>query len=322
MERRKVRVRLIGAITAAFLIVGGVALADTTQTDGDIVTPSQQSLDFGTVCANDSKTVSVQTWARTAGRGGANNNNNWDNSALLTASVGAPSVDGTSTATGTTLAPTLPTAPGNQIQLPSDWLTFGNGIDSAKITGSVELNAGGTPGTFTGTIPYTLTGSGYLPPNATLGTLARVGNLSFSAMIEDCVNYVTNGFRSPVLTGDWNKARAGQSASLRWNLWENTRSMATEVIDPELNGDSYSISSVKVTCPTMTDPTEDLQDADDAGKSGLRYDYDAVVDDASGQNVFVWQTNKNWDKTCRKLTIKYDSSDSDPPLVAFFDFRK
>lgn len=128
--------------------------------------------------------------------------------------------------------------------------------------------------------------------------------------------YVFTGFYAPVDLV--NKAKAGQGVPLKWNLYEGSAAAENEVIDPVIGADSYALRSRPVDCDVFSG-LGDTVPSDDAGKSELRYDYIDGLEDAAGQNVFVWKTNKQWAGTCREVLVSYDGSD---PLSAIFSFTR
>ena len=131
------------------------------------------------------------------------------------------------------------------------------------------------------------------------------GRYTDSAQISvtrNCVSYTFTGFHGGV--DPENVAKAGQAISLRWNLYNGTVAPGNEVIDPMINAGHYSLSSTKISC-TLVGTGDAVPTADDAGSSGLRYDYISGLTDAAGQNVFVWKTLKDWANTCRRFDVTY-----------------
>jgi hypothetical protein len=126
------------------------------------------------------------------------------------------------------------------------------------------------------------------------------------------------GFAAPVDPD--NVVKAGQKIVLKWNLYSGTESAANEVIDPTIGAGRYSLSSTPITCGDVPPSADTLPVADDAGNSGLHYDYFGTpTATANGQNAFVWSTLKSWAGGCRRFTVSYAGVAA---LSADFKFTK
>jgi hypothetical protein len=130
-------------------------------------------------------------------------------------------------------------------------------------------------------------------------------------------DYTFLGFYEPVKSNDLqvaNKVKAGQGVALKWNLYDGDVEKGSEITDL----DDYSVKSVNVACAAQTGtPTVDDDPAATAGYSGLRYDEIADLDDAHGQTIFVWKTNRNWANTCREFVVEYDGEELHRALFEF-----
>ncbi len=125
------------------------------------------------------------------------------------------------------------------------------------------------------------------------------------------------GFYEPVKSNDpqiANKVRAGQGVALKWNLYLG---------DPEKDNeitvlDGYALKSFGVECPTGAGAATVTDDpAVAAGSSDLRYDEIDGLDDAYGQTIFVWKTNRNWASSCREFVVSYDGEEVHRALFEF-----
>jgi Tfp pilus assembly protein PilX len=125
-----------------------------------------------------------------------------------------------------------------------------------------------------------------------------------------CVTFT--GFYSPVDPS--NVAKAGQGVSLKWNAYNGSVALANELTSTA----GFMLSSAKVPCDLLG-AGDAVPAADDAGTSGLRYDYFATpTANAQGQFVFVWKTLKDWANSCRVFKVTNGGAE----LTAMFRFTR
>jgi hypothetical protein len=121
------------------------------------------------------------------------------------------------------------------------------------------------------------------------------------------------GFYSPVDPN--NVAKAGQGVPFKWNAYNGA---AISVADEITSTSGFVVSSMKVSCELLGSG-DAVPAADDAGASGIRYDFFATpTATAQGQFVFVWKTLKDWANTCRVFKVSHSGVE----LTAFFRFTR
>ncbi|HEX7085876.1 MAG TPA: Ig-like domain-containing protein [Vicinamibacterales bacterium] len=154
--------------------------------------------------------------------------------------------------------------------------------------------------------------NGALVDTSTVGSHAftvtatdKAGNTAFVTHSYG-VNYVFNGFFSPVLNGAWNVVNAGRAIPLKWQL---TDALGSPILDL---GTVDSITYYQVPCAGegIANPIEGL--ADDAGASDLRI--------TGTEYHFNWKTAKDFANKCFELRVTLD--DGSAPHVAKFKFAK
>jgi K319L-like, PKD domain len=134
----------LGAVLT--LAVGGNALADNVEADGDGVVPvGNNSMVFGNVNCGVATSRSAQIAIT---RLGNVNNNVFNNSAVVTIGV--------TTVTGAGLSAD---APASTITLPSNWRSLANNSLSGAVSSLVTVNSS-SPGASSGSVTYTATGLG------------------------------------------------------------------------------------------------------------------------------------------------------------------
>ncbi|HET7173657.1 MAG TPA: PxKF domain-containing protein [Nocardioidaceae bacterium] len=144
------------------------ALADNAVADGDDATPvAANGLSLGTVCINSS--THEQALVAVSRNGSATGTNTFANSAQLTVSVQSASGSGLSAAMDTT-----------SIGLPSSWTTLTNNTMSDPVSSTVNFVAGSSPGSFSGTVVYAVSGR-----NTSGTAISRTGQLAVSATVSD-----------------------------------------------------------------------------------------------------------------------------------------
>jgi hypothetical protein len=111
---------------------------------------------------------------------------------------------------------------------------------------------------------------------------------------------VFTGFYDPV--GESNLVKAGQGVPFKWNAYVNEVSLDNEITDTT----GWTVNSATLVCAGLGE-SDVLPYADDAGQSGLRYDwFDVPTETQHGQFVFAWKTLKAWANSCRTFQILYN----------------
>jgi phosphatidylglycerophosphate synthase len=120
------------------------------------------------------------------------------------------------------------------------------------------------------------------------------------------VNYVFNGFFTPVLNGVWNVVNAGRAIPLKWQLTDAAGSFVLDLATVQ------SIYYLQVGCSseTISVPIEGY--ADDAGASELRI--------VGTDYQFNWKTQKSFANKCFELRLTLN--DGSPQRTAKFKFSK
>jgi hypothetical protein len=149
--------------------------------------------------------------------------------------------------------------------------------------------------------------------------LAAFEDLRFATYVGgSAYSFGGTGFAAPIDPD--NVVKAGQKIALKWNLYSGAATAANEVIDPTIGAGHYSLSSAPISCGDVPPSADTVPVADDAGNSGLHYDYYATpTATANGQNAFVWSTLKSWAGGCRRFTVAYSGVAT---LSADFKFTK
>ncbi len=167
-----------------------------------------------------------------------------------------------------------------------------SGIASVKVNGNVASYTSATNG-FSYNGLALACGANLIGAVAT--DVAGRTNSDSVTVTRSCVTFT--GFYSPVDPS--NVAKAGQGVSLKWNAYSGAISLANEMTSTA----GFTLSSAKVPCD-LVGTGDAVPTADDAGTSGLRYDYFAApTANAQGQFVFVWKTLKDWANTCRVFKV-------------------
>lgn len=167
--RRTFRLTAMAAAAVVLMVATTEsALADNAVADGDDATPvAANGLSLGTVCINSS--TQEQALVAVSRNGGAAGTNTFANGAQLTVSVQSASGSGLSAAMDQT-----------SIGLPSDWTTLANNTMSDPVSSTVTFVAGSSPGAFSGSVTYAVSGQ-----NTSGATITRTGSLAVSATVSD-----------------------------------------------------------------------------------------------------------------------------------------
>jgi hypothetical protein len=273
--------KLVSALIAAVVIVGGVAHAAEIDSSASLSTnallPTEVSI--------GSNAFTIRLWAT--------GNLPSAQSATVT-TVYNMATDGTITAGATTA----------QVAFASQ--NYGDGTnqacagdtppagckDNPHVVNATLNVASGTANGTTGVLTVQMTGATGLSADLT----PAQGQVKVVTQ-----SFVFDGFYRPV--DEVNTVKAGQGVALKWNLLDGSAKVEDEAA-------KFSLSSKPLSPCTLTggDNSEPL--ANDAGTSAIRWD------DSEKQYVFVWKTNKSWASSCRTLELSYDGQ-----LIGSADFR-
>jgi hypothetical protein len=113
------------------------------------------------------------------------------------------------------------------------------------------------------------------------------GNSATTLVSYTVLPWTLNGFLQPVDMGEYNRAKAGSTVPLKFQIFAGP----TELTDV---ADVAGFDHAQITCDTAV-PTEDIEETTTGGTS-LRYD------DADGQFVYNWQTPNNAG-SCYRVTM-------------------
>ena len=173
-------------------------------------------------------------------------------------------------------------------------------VNASALATDATLGTGTAEGTWSQSGVALQCGSNTIKATAT-DAAGRTKDSTQIGVTRTCVTYTFTGFYGGV--DPENVAKAGQSISLRWNLYNGAIALANEITSTA----GYELSSTKISC-ALVGTGDAVPTADDAGASGLRYDTFATpTANANGQYVFVWKTLKDWANTCRRFDVKYGS---------------
>jgi len=211
-----------------------------------------------------------------------------------------PSVEITSPVDGFTTSASSVAVSGTASDTPS-------GVAGVTVNG-VAASFDSGAGTFSSSVDL-VCGANTITAEAT-DVAGRTGSDSIS-VTRTCVTLT--GFYSPVDPN--NIAKAGQGVPFKWNAYNGAvPSLADEITSTS----GFVVSSMKVSCELLG-TGDAVPAADDAGASGIRYDYFATpTATAQGQFVFVWKTLKDWANTCRVFKVSHSGVE----LTAFFRFTR
>lgn len=119
------------------------------------------------------------------------------------------------------------------------------------------------------------------------------------------VQYAFKGFFSPIRMGKENKANAGRTIPVKWQL---------KTADGKPVSDKNSFVAVKtypVDCVTLTGDPAATTVEKFPGKSGLRYQ-------GSGKWMFNWKTDKAYKATCRMMFVEFTGGQKSPEVLFRF----
>ena len=197
--------RLAALVLVLMLALPWVAFADNLVPDGDNTVPvNPNDLNFGTVCANT--VVSRDILLAISRNGNYPSTNVFGKGTSVTVTHGST-------------PPGLTVTGGGTIQLPNDWDVMAMNTMSGTVSSTVTLSVA-TAGSFSGSVPYTATGTSSKDSNP----LTRDATLNVTASIVNCTPSDTT---PPVITPNV----AGTLGSNGWYTSDVTVSWT--VSDPE-----------------------------------------------------------------------------------------
>jgi hypothetical protein len=172
------KIGFVGALVITALSVVAISWADNVNTDGDGVLPfADNNMAFGDVDCGVG--VSKTALVKVRRNGASGSTNVFDDNSTVSVSV--------FTVAGTGLSATVPSAPSNQISLPSNWGALANNTLSAgTVSATVTVNSS-TAGPGSGSV--TFRGSGV---NASNDTIDRDDAMSVTWNIVNCAPPDTN----------------------------------------------------------------------------------------------------------------------------------
>ena len=141
-------------------------------------------------------------------------------------------------------------------------------------------------------------------PPCVRGTDA-LDNMGEPACAALTVQYAFKGFFSPIRMGKENKANAGRTIPVKWQL---------KTADGKPVSDKNSFVAVKtypVDCVTLTGDPAATTVEKFPGKSGLRYQ-------GSGKWMFNWKTDKAYKATCRMMFVEFTGGQKSPEVLFRF----
>jgi hypothetical protein len=187
--------------------------------------------------------------------------------------------------------------------------------DENAVTSVIAYSIPCALGVFSGDVTYKVTdrtGSNTDPIDTDDATVTITGNVA--SLGSNCGSaYTLTGFYAPVEnkatldngTQLINRAKAGQTIPLKFNIWDGT----TAIDDTA----AVSVFTAKTTCTATADATLDNIEQYSTGSTTLRWDADA------GQFVFNWKTDKSWATQCWRVRVVATGGDQ---IVAEFTFTR
>lgn len=135
-----------------------------------------------------------------------------------------------------------------------------------------------------------------------------VDNVGAAVCTPFTTQYAFKGFKPPVHMGVPNKANAGQTIPLKWQL---TDAKGKPVSD---KASFVAVKSYPVDCTTLLgDPTSAVSEIG-PGKSGLKY--------TGGYWHFNWKTPKAYAGTCRQMFVAFKGGQMSPEVLFIFKDKK
>jgi len=283
---RKFTIGLSIALLVA-LLVTAVVLADNLLTDGDGLTPvvDTPSLALGNVCTGTTVTKPIQH--AISRNGNYPSTNVFANSATVTVSVFSVSGSGLSASSEGVIA------------LPSNWGSLAMTSLSVNISSSITFVAGSTPGSFSGTVNYSASGTG-----SNGGTLTRDDSLNVTATVVSCdntppeltlpanMNVEATGASGAAVTfsataSDTNPLNPvvscvpASGSTFALDVSKTVNCSATDASGNTVNG-SFTVTVVDTTPPAVTPPSSIVVEASDSLGATVTYSGESASDLVDG----------------------------------------